>query len=89
MFKNKNIVRLVLKLNLIDMNNCIFNVNDLNTSLEMLGDSLYDRLSPIPDYGLNVDNSKQEILREVTQIGESFQINPQNVDEALKVFEDI
>jgi hypothetical protein len=45
---------------------CIFNINDLDNSLLQLGESLSSRLSPIPDYGLDVENSKQEILREVS-----------------------
>lgn len=68
---------------------CIFNINDLDNSLEQLGKSLYDRLQGVPDCGLiNVEDIKQEILRRVTEVSESSQINPENVDSAFQVFDD-
>lgn len=67
--------------------NCIFTLSDLNTSLENLGNVLFERLSQFSESINEPQETKINILKEISKIGDSQQIDSSKIDQAMSVFD--
>lgn len=67
------------------MSSCIFDINNLQNSLKNLKRDVFKRILSIKK-ALPIEEKKRQALKEVSELGESYQINSSTIDAALEAF---
>ena len=67
------------------MSSCIFDINNLQNSLKNLKRDVFKRILSIKKT-LPIEEKKRQALKEVSELGESYQINSSTIDAALEAF---